>query len=44
MNIATGTMGYKHRKADLDKVLASLKRPSFLLKIIPPCRWQPAHP
>ncbi|HEY4123821.1 MAG TPA: acetoacetate decarboxylase [Rhizomicrobium sp.] len=35
IRIATGTMGYKHRKADLDKVLAALKQPSFLLKIIP---------
>jgi acetoacetate decarboxylase len=33
--IAIGTMGYKHRPADLDAVLASLNAPNFLLKIIP---------
>ena len=35
VRIATGTMGYKHRTLDLDAVEASLKAPSFLLKIIP---------
>ena len=32
---ATGTMGYKHREADLAQVKASLEAPNFLLKIIP---------
>ena len=32
---ATGTMGYKHREADHDQVLASLAAPNFLIKIIP---------
>ncbi len=32
---ATGTMGYKHREADHDSVLASLASPNFLIKIIP---------
>jgi acetoacetate decarboxylase len=35
VRVATGTMGYKHRTADLDAVKASLAEPSFLLKIIP---------
>jgi acetoacetate decarboxylase len=33
--VATGTMGYKHRPADLAAVKASLEAPNFLLKIIP---------
>ena len=33
--IANASMGYKHRSADHDAVLASLKAPNFLLKIIP---------
>ena len=33
--IATGTMGYKHKPADLAAVKASLAEPNFLLKIIP---------
>ena len=33
--VATGTMGYKHREADLAQVRASLAAPNFLLKIIP---------
>lgn len=33
--IATATMGYKHKAADLKKVKASLSEPNFLLKIIP---------
>ena len=33
--IATGTMGYKHREADLGQVKAALEEPNFLLKIIP---------
>jgi acetoacetate decarboxylase len=32
---ATGTMGYKHKKADLSEVKASLLGPNFLLKIVP---------
>lgn len=35
VRVATGTMGYKHRALDTDKVLQSLLAPSFLLKIIP---------
>ena len=32
---ASGTMGYKHREADLDAVTAALAEPNFLVKIIP---------
>ena len=35
VRIATATMGYKHRAADLGSVMASLREPNFLLKIIP---------
>ena len=35
VRVATGTMGYKHREADLTQVKASLEAPNFLLKIIP---------
>jgi acetoacetate decarboxylase len=35
VRVATGTMGYKHREADLAEVKASLEAPNFLLKIIP---------
>jgi acetoacetate decarboxylase len=35
VRVATGTMGYKHRPADMDAILASLAAPNFLLKIIP---------
>jgi len=35
VRVVTGTMGYKHRDADHDAVLASLQAPNFLLKIIP---------
>ncbi len=35
VRVATGTMGYKHRTLDTDKVLKSLQAPNFLLKIIP---------
>jgi len=35
LRVATGTMGYKHREADLAQVKASLSAPNFLLKIIP---------
>jgi acetoacetate decarboxylase len=35
LRVATGTMGYKHREADLAQVRASLEAPNFLLKIIP---------
>jgi acetoacetate decarboxylase len=35
VRIATGTMGYKHKAADHDAVLASLNAPNFLLKIMP---------
>ncbi|KRQ08254.1 acetoacetate decarboxylase [Bradyrhizobium manausense] len=35
LRVATGTMGYKHREADLTKVKAALSEPNFLLKIIP---------
>jgi acetoacetate decarboxylase len=32
---ATGTMGYKHREADREQVMAALTAPNFLVKIIP---------
>ena len=35
MRVATGTMGYKHKPADLTAIKASLEAPNFLLKIIP---------
>ena len=35
VRVATGTMGYKYRVADLAAVKASLEAPNFLLKIIP---------
>jgi acetoacetate decarboxylase len=35
VRIATGTMGYKYKPADLDAVRASLAAPNYLLKIIP---------
>lgn len=35
VRVATGTMGYKHREADLATVGAALAAPNFLLKIIP---------
>lgn len=35
VRVVTGTMGYKHQEADLAAVLAGLKLPNFLLKIIP---------
>jgi acetoacetate decarboxylase len=35
LRVATGTMGYKHRQADLAQVKASLEAPNFLLKVIP---------
>ena len=35
VRIVTGSMGYKHKAADLGAVAASLAAPNFLLKIIP---------
>src|SRR4051812_23440403 len=35
VRVATGTMGYKHRKLDVQEVAASMATPNFLLKIIP---------
>src|SRR6266496_5736734 len=35
VRVATATMGYKHKAADLDAIRASLAAPNFLLKIIP---------
>jgi acetoacetate decarboxylase len=35
VRVATGTMGYKHKAADLEAVKASLAAPSWLIKIIP---------
>jgi acetoacetate decarboxylase len=35
VRVATGTMGYKYTTLDHDAVLASLKIPNYLLKIIP---------
>ncbi|MGO8866698.1 MAG: acetoacetate decarboxylase [Alphaproteobacteria bacterium] len=35
VRVATGTMGYKHKEADLGEVKAALAAPNYLLKIIP---------
>lgn len=35
LRIAIGTMGYKHKEADLAAVKASMEAPNWLLKIIP---------
>lgn len=35
VRVATATMGYKHRPANAEAVLASMLEPNFLLKIIP---------
>ena len=35
VRIATGTMGFKHRKLDAGAVMKSLNEPGFLLKIVP---------
>jgi acetoacetate decarboxylase len=35
VRVATGSMGYKYKPADLNAVKASLAAPNFLLKIIP---------
>ena len=35
MQVALGTMGYKHRQADIAAVKAGMEAPNFLLKIIP---------
>lgn len=35
LRIAIGTMGYKHKAADLTAVRTSLEEPNFLLKIMP---------
>jgi acetoacetate decarboxylase len=35
VEIAVGTMGYKHKTADLAAIKASMEAPNFLLKIIP---------
>ncbi|MBI1212079.1 MAG: acetoacetate decarboxylase [Alphaproteobacteria bacterium] len=35
VRIATGTMGFKHKAADLAAIKASMAAPNFLLKIIP---------
>ena len=35
IQVASGTMGYKHRELDRDAVRKSLLAPSYLLKIIP---------
>lgn len=35
VRLALGTMGYKHRPADLAAVRAAMETPNFLLKIIP---------
>ena len=35
IRVATGSMGYKHRKADAEATLKELAAPNFLLKIIP---------
>ena len=43
VRIATGTMGYKHKSADLAAVKASLLAPNFLLKIMPHVDGTRAH-
>src|ERR1700752_2431786 len=35
IRVVTGSMGYKHRQADLAAIKTSLSVPNFLLKIIP---------
>jgi len=35
VRVATGTMAYKHKQADLAAIKATLSAPNFLLKIIP---------
>jgi acetoacetate decarboxylase len=35
VRVATGTMGYKHRAADIEAAKAALSAPNYLLKIIP---------
>jgi acetoacetate decarboxylase len=35
IRVAVGTMGYKHKQADLAAIGASLAAPNYLLKIIP---------
>src|SRR5262245_45222980 len=35
VRIATGTMGFKHKALDLERVRAGLTKPNYLLKIIP---------
>jgi len=35
VRVVTGSMGYKHREADIEAVKASLLTPNYLLKIIP---------
>jgi len=35
VKVASATMGYKHRSAPHDRILAALTAPNFLLKIIP---------
>ena len=35
LRVATGTMGYKHREAELAQITVALDEPNFLLKIIP---------
>lgn len=35
IRVATGTMGYKYQSMAAEKALASLRKPGFLLKIIP---------
>jgi len=35
VRVVTGSMGYKHREADIEAVRASMLTPNYLLKIIP---------
>jgi acetoacetate decarboxylase len=35
IRVATGTMGYKHKEADMEAVKKSMAEPGFLLKIMP---------
>jgi hypothetical protein len=43
VRVATGTMGYKHRPADLSAIKASLEASNFLLEGHSARRRQPAH-
>jgi acetoacetate decarboxylase len=41
VRVATGTMGFKHKPADLDALRKSLAQPNYLMKIIPDVDGRP---